>query len=175
MECGFYKLQKALRKEGWYVEWKEASQGSHVWEDMPMSHQEGPFEGIDIDEGKCLLTFVDEQDLFYSYLHDGLPRPDGLSDDEWDAIRDDLIESLSFEGDLEPLTDFLGGEERWLSFIDGLPDPTPEGLGGNYFMLCLWRDDALENLKAVLPIFESCGCSYSNLTKDGVLIEWGSE
>ena len=89
MECGFYKLQKALREEGWYVEWKEASQGSHVWEDMPISHQEGPFEGINIDEGKCLLAFIDPQDHFFNFLFDNLPQPDGLSDSDWEPMREE--------------------------------------------------------------------------------------
>jgi hypothetical protein len=177
MDCGFYKLQKVLREKGWYIEWTEASQGNHAWEDMPLDHEEGPFEGVKIDESKCLLTFVDHEDSFYDCLVERLPRPEGLSDDDLDEMIGNFMDSLN-EQDLEAVAKWFGGMEKWEEFLVNMPDSTPEGLGGNYFMLSLRLDDedaALVNLKAVLPLFESCGCRYSNLSKDGLTIEWGDQ
>ena len=171
MECRFYVLQKKLREEGWYVEWSPASDGGDAWVDVPAVHEEGPFEGLEIDQNKCLLAFTnfdDERLHPWAYL----PRPEGLSDEEWDVEVQNLMDSLH-DGDIGPIVEFLGGEDQWESLLASIPENTPEGLGGNYFMMS-GKDIALENLNAVLPFFAECGCSYKDVSREGIEIEWVS-
>jgi hypothetical protein len=117
---GFYKLQARLREEGWYVEWMAADQPGHFWEDIGVYHEEGPYEGIEIDLDKCLFNV--HEDSYYINL-DGLP----------DELSPETIKSDNF-------------------YI------SPELKGA-------------ENLEAVLPIFDECGCSYE-ITGDEVYISW---
>jgi hypothetical protein len=56
--CGFYRLQQRLREEGWYIEWTEATQAGHAWEDMDVFHQAGPYKGHEVDFDKCLISYI---------------------------------------------------------------------------------------------------------------------
>jgi hypothetical protein len=58
--CWFYRLQERLRQDGWYIEWTDATQAGHAWEDMPYTHQEGPYKGEEIDRDKCLISYLSD-------------------------------------------------------------------------------------------------------------------
>ena len=41
----FDKLQEALRKEGWYIEWGLPCCQSCAWNHIAWKHEEGPYKG----------------------------------------------------------------------------------------------------------------------------------
>lgn len=156
-ECGFYRLQKRLRDEGWYVEWTDAVLLSHAWVDRPAYHNEGPFEGIEIDDTKCFVCCVGD-------LDDLLTPPEGLLlDEEIAQWYEDAYEKLQND-DMEGLAEMVGQ-----SVVDKLFNPSPEVWGGNFFML---HPQGIENLQAVLPLFEACGCRHGEVSHGTIWIEW---
>jgi hypothetical protein len=154
-KCGFYRLQQRLRQEGWYIEWTGAQQLSHAWVDKPVYHHEGPFEGTEIDDTKVLVCCVGD-------LDDLLTPPEGLLDEEIDQWIEDAYEKLEND-DMEGLAEMVGQ-----SVVDKLFNPSPEVWGGNLFML----PEGIENLQAVLPLFEACGCRHGEISHGRIWIEW---
>jgi hypothetical protein len=196
MQCGFYKLQDRLREEGWYLEWSQEVQGADAWEFMPTDHRDGPFKGQPIDEAKCLIALApDLLEIWQSKIIDQLEKPAEMGEDEWaDILQGELSDFIysdemtmylfsetsgfkpdeQFNNDLQKLISVLRTPNDWVE-LKRAPDISPEALGGSYFMLSLRLEnesEALENLKSVLPLFESCGCRYSEIDNDGVRIDW---
>jgi len=196
MRCGFYRLQERLREEGWYVEWSQESQGADAWEFMPAVHQEGPLQGLQVEEAKSLIALQpDLEDTWKSMIFDHLSKPSEMDEDEWtDLLDGELLDFVwsddmtmylfseasgfepdeQFNKDLDKLISLLGNPDDCEKLKEE-PDISPEGMGGGYFMLSLRLEnegEALENLKMVLPLFASCGCRYSEVDDDGVRIDW---
>jgi hypothetical protein len=156
VQCGFYRLQQRLRKEGWYIEWTGAEQLGHAWVDKPFVHPEGPFQGIKIDDAKCLLCCIgDPSDL--------LQPPEDLLDEEIDQWFEEAYEKLQND-DIEGLAEIVGQ-----SVVDKLFNASPEVWGENIFM---FDPKGVENLKAVLPLFEACGCRHGEILEGRIRIEW---
>jgi hypothetical protein len=155
-ECGFYRLQKRLRDDGWYVEWTDEGQLMHAWEDMPGMHSEGPFKGMPIDDTKCLLSCVgDPSDL--------LEAPEDLEEDEYEQWFEGANEKLE-TGDIVGLAELVDKE-----VVDKILDCSPGVWGGNTF---IFGPDGEENLREVLPLFEACGCRHGEVSHGTIWIEW---
>ena len=149
----FYLLQERLREEGWYVEWAAASQGGHFWEDMPFSHQVGPFAGMEIDADKCLFSLEPE-----------IPFPEDMEYEDQEIWIEEYEEAKE-KGDsssIKRLCTSVGAPQNFGS---------PESVKNETFF-CSPTETGGENLEAAAQIFKECGCKYEFYPPDVVRVRW---
>ena len=147
---GFRKLQERLAKEGWYVGWNHYCCQTCAWDDVPDKHEEGPFEGEEVDLSKVL--FNHSQDCEY------------YDEDEEEC---ELCEGDGFtdEGDDCPECNGTGmgysnlNTSEFDTSAPGFVCNFPEQQGDSLFCFD-GSKEGVENLKAILPIIEECGCKY---------------
>lgn len=152
---GFRKLQERLREEGWYVGWGLMCCQSCAWAEVPYEHEEGPFEGQEVDFSKVL--FNHEQDC-------------QMEEEECDACGGDgyVMECHDSDGEeTEEECSVCDGEGYCYYNEDGVapdeddycifPHYSPEEQNSSSFCFD-GQKEGVKNLKEILPIIEECGC-----------------
>ena len=150
----FSKMQKALRAEGWFVEWNMPCCQSCAWGEVP----------LDVDHTKALFNHSQDCEIDI----DGKDCPD--------CDGDGMIDNLDYDADDEDTEQYIdchhcGGEGILYGSFDGLdyePDTSvdgfscmpPEVAGGSTFCFD-GSDEGVENFKAVIPLIEASGCKVN--------------
>ena len=84
----FDRMKQALQAEGWYVGWALPCCQTCAWEELPLYHEEGPFEGEVVEIHKVL--FSHEQDCQLDAAWDDEKEeyilPEGYTKDDYASI-----------------------------------------------------------------------------------------
>jgi hypothetical protein len=158
----FYKMQEALRAEGWFVEWNLPCCRSCAWSEV--EHD---------DMSRVLFNYSQDCEIF--------------NHDEEDCSSCDGTGFIELEDDGERYTedcDYCAGEGVLRGSYDNLdfePDVSVSGFAcmppevAKESLFCFdGSDEGVKNLKAVLPLIEQAGCKV-HWNKDGgsrIEISW---
>jgi len=135
---GFSKLQKRLTEEGWFVGWNLPCCQSCAWMDVP----------DDADLDKVLFNYSQDCEVWIEGDECEACEGEGLDEDDSDCPicfgRGEVVEGFD-------VSDYD-------TSVSGFICNSPEQQSESYF--CFSGDDkGVENLKAILPIIEECGCT----------------
>jgi hypothetical protein len=146
---GFRKMQERLTEEGWFVGWNLPCCQTCAWGEVP----------LDADLSKVL--FNHSQDCEVEGSEEECPECDGegydMDNDEEDCSYCNGTGYADFRDmDLNKFDTSVSG------FVCNFPE------NQNSSLFCFDGEPAgVENLKAILPIIEECGCTWSwNKTGD---------
>lgn len=152
---GFRKLQQRLNQEGWFVEWNMPCCQSCAWAEVP--------DDADLDK----VLFNHSQDCecdLDADIHCKECDGDGFIDEET------MQDCPECKGSGKNLANIPIDAD---TSVDGFICNTPENQDGSMF--CFSGDKkGVENLKAILPIIEECGCDYSwnESGEERIFISW---
>ena len=146
----FRKLQERLREEGWYVGWNEPCCQSCAWSCIPFEHEIGPYKGKEVDLDKVLFNHSQDCEVYL----EGEECPECYGEG-CDEEGEDCLTCYG-KGEVEEGFD----PSEYDTSVDGFICMTPEQQTSSMF--CFAGDKkGVENLKAILPIIEECGCDYN--------------
>jgi hypothetical protein len=170
---GFEKMKSALQAEGWFVGWNLPCCQSCAWSEVPYEHEEGPFEGQEVDFSKVLFNhsqdcevYVDDEEC---EMCDGEGMIEVDSDDDDDDDWMDCTECsgsgyIMEEGSLDYEPD---------TSVDGFICMPPEIAKSSVFCYDGTKE-GVQNLKDVLQLIEDCGCTvnWSGSGDSRIEISW---
>lgn len=149
---GFRKMQQRLREEGWYVGWNLPCCQSCAWADLPYEFE----DGTEIDFSKVL--FNHSQDCEVDLEGDDCPACDGNGGDE--SEDGEWFDCERCDGEGYVFKAYDGDRADLDESVHGFTCLTPEAQHHSTF--CFDGDkEGVKNLKAILPIIEECGCSWT--------------
>lgn len=149
---GFRKMQQRLRAEGWYVGWNLPCCQSCAWADLPYEFE----DGTEIDFSKVL--FNHSQDCEVDLEGDDCPACDGKGGDE--SEDGEWFDCERCDGEGYVFKAYDGDRADLDESVHGFTCLTPEAQHHSTF--CFAGDkEGVKNLKAILPIIEECGCSWT--------------
>lgn len=149
---GFRKMQQRLRAEGWYVGWNLPCCQSCAWADLPYEFE----DGTEIDFSKVL--FNHSQDCEVDLEGDDCPACDGKGGDE--SEDGEWFDCERCDGEGYVFKAYDGDRADLDESVHGFTCLTPEAQHHSTF--CFDGDkEGVKNLKAILPIIEECGCSWT--------------
>jgi len=157
----FYKLQDRLREEGWFVQWGMPCCQSCAWGDIPLEHEEGPFKNAPVDLDKVLMNHEQDCEVYgeneedCSYC-DGDGMIDNPDHDDEDPDSEPYVECDDCHGEGFILSEEDIADGKWFHTMYCM---TPDKQDSSYFMFAN-NETGIENLNAILPIIEECGCTY---------------
>jgi len=156
---GFRKLQERLTEEGWFVGWNLPCCQSCAWAELPFEFE----DGSEIDLNKVLFNHSQDCEVYLD--GEECPECDGCGcDDEGEDCLTCYGKGVVEEG-FDP--------SEYDTSVDGFICMSPEQQTSSMF--CFAGDkEGVENLKAILPIIEECGCKWAwNQTGDQrIEISW---
>ena len=177
---GFRKMQQRLREEGWYVGWNLPCCQSCAWGELPYEFE----DGTDIDFSKVLFNHsqdceFDLYDVVMDFMSENEENEDDIDDffeefeDAREAVEDghtNAVKDLFEQHNMSHLLEELDGLDQ---SVAGFVCYTPEEQTDSVFCFDGTKK-GVENLKAILPIIEECGCSvYWDGTGDTrISISW---
>jgi len=151
----FFKMKEALQAEGWFVGWNLPCCQTCAWGELPYEHEEGPFKGQKLNFEKVLFNHSQDCEVYGSEEECPVCDGEGVVEGDSGELDEDCMECRgtgyedfgSDTGDYDTsvhgfVCNFPQQQESSLFCFDG----SPEGV---------------ENLKAILPIIEECGCKVS--------------
>lgn len=152
---GFRKMQERLTEEGWFVGWNLPCCQSCAWGDVP----------LDADFSKVLFNHSQDCEV------EGSEEECGNCDGEGYDYDND--EDCSYCGGTG-YEDFGSTDlDEYDTSVSGFVCNSPEQQNSSVF--CFDGDKkGVENLKAVIPIIEECGCTvnWSGSGKQRIEISW---
>jgi len=144
---GFRKLQQRLREEGWYVGWNLPCCQSCAWGELPYEFE----DGTEVDFAKVLFNHSQDCEVYLEgdecYACDG---------EGWNEETEEDCEFCSGRG--ETYVDF--DEDEYDTSVSGFICNSPEQQDESTFCFD-GSKEGVKNLKAILPIIEECGCSWT--------------
>ena len=163
---GFRKMQERLIAEGWFVGWNMPCCQSCAWSEVPYKHEEGPFEGKEVDLSKVLFNHSQDCQIDSDGEDCSSCDGDGMIDNpDYDADDGDTEEYIE--------CDYCGGEgilygsfdTNELGFepdtsVEGFACMPPEIAGSSVFCFD-GTENGVQNLKDVLQLIEDCGCTIN--------------
>ena len=162
---GFRKMAARLRDEGWYVGWNEPCCQSCAWDSLPMYLDEDM--EIEVDYSKVL--FNHSQDCEVQGTEEECSECDG------EGYNIDTDEDCSYCGgtgyeDFDVNAPLI---EDYDTSVHGFICNYPEQQNSSVFCFD-GTPEGVENLKAILPIIEECGCSvnWSGSGEQRIDISW---
>ena len=141
---GFEKLKERLEAEGWYVGWNLPCCQTCAWDAVP----DNLYNGKEVDFAKVL--FNHSQDCEYEPDCIDCEKCDG------DGLTEEGNECPDCEGVGYIHEDYDSSKDFDLS-VSGFICLKPKDIHGSSFCFD-GSDEGVENLTAVLPIIEECGC-----------------
>jgi hypothetical protein len=140
---GFRKLQERLTEEGWFVGWNLPCCQSCAWAELPFEFE----DGSEVDLDKVLFNHSQDCEVYI----DGEECPECCGDG-CDEEGEDCLTCFG-KGEVQEGFD----PSEYDTSVDGFICNSPEQQSESCF--CFSGDDTgVENLKAILPIIEECGC-----------------
>jgi len=84
----FNKLKEILQSEGWYVGWALPCCQTCAWEELPLFHEDGPFEGKEIEIHKVLFSHEQDcqLDVYFDEIKEEYILPDGYTKDDYSTF-----------------------------------------------------------------------------------------
>lgn len=157
----FRKMQQRLQEEGWYVGWNEPCCQSCAWSCLPYEFEDGPFKGEEVDYDKVLFNHSQdcELDLYMEEMECHVCDGEGYVYDEAQGEDDDdECKACGGSGYNQAMLETAYDDDELDRSVDGFVCLTPEASTGSMFCFS-GSKEGVENLKAVLPIIEECGCT----------------
>lgn len=169
---GFRILQQRLREEGWYVDWNLPCCQSCAWDAVPTY-----FDSVYDKEGYLVSHSDQEVDLdkvLFNHSQDCEVECDWvtcLNCGGEGEIDDEICTECDGECDIKqvPEDDDYDITQADIGFVCLTPEQQTSS------MFCFAGDaKGVENLKAILPIIEECGCTWhwDQTGKQRIEISW---
>lgn len=161
---GFRILQQRLRKEGWYVDWNLPCCQSCAWSCLPFEHEEGPCKGKEVDFHKVLFNHSQDCEVECDWVTCLNCGGEG-------EIEEEICTECDGDCDIKqiPEDDDYDMTQADIGFVCFTPEQQTSS------MFCFGGDSkGVENLKAILPIIEECGCTWhwDQTGKQRIEISW---
>lgn len=160
----FYNLQNRLREEGWYVEWNLPCCQSCAWSCLPFEHEQGPFKGREVDLDKVLFNHSQDCEVECDWVTCLNCGGEG-------EIAGEVCTECDGDCDIKQIPEDADYDMTQADI--GFVCLTPEQQKSSMFCFA-GEAKGVDNLKAILPIIEECGCTwYWNQTGDQrIEISW---
>lgn len=137
---GFRKLQERLTKEGWFVGWNLPCCQSCAWCEVP----------YEADLDKVLFNHSQDCEVYI----EGDECPDCYGEGYYDEDEEHECTTCLGNGVVNDSLDI----SLYDTSVSGFICESPEQQSSSHF--CFSGDKkGVENLKAILPIIEECGCT----------------
>ena len=160
---GFRKMQERLTEEGWFVGWNLPCCQSCAWGDVP----------LDADFSKVLFNHSQDCEVEGSEEECGYCDGEGVvevdsnddDDDDWMDCMECRGTGYADFGDVDP--------DEYDTSVSGFVCNFPEQQNSSVFCFD-GEPQGVENLKAILPIIEECGCTvnWSGSGDQRIEISW---
>lgn len=145
---GFLKMQERLGKEGWFVGWNLPCCQTCAWEEL---------NWIDGAEDTTKVLFNHSQDCEVEGSEEECPMcyGEGVVEGDTGELDEDCLECrgtgyMDFGRDVSDYDTSVGG------FVCYSPEQQ------NSSLFCFdGSEEGVENLKAIVPIIEECGCTVN--------------
>ena len=152
----FKVLQERLSEEGWFVGWNLPCCQSCAWAEV----EHDDLSRVLFNHSQDCEVYIDGEECPMCDGDGMIENPDYDTDqlaEEHDDDLDEFIDCPECDG-IGELQEGLDTSEYDTS-VSGFVCNTPEQQSSSYFCFDGTKK-GVENLKAILPIIEECGCDY---------------